>query len=297
MFWQCHELAACETFPRGFPPQNLFGNEGVAPSVHNCSNPVTTWQGIVEVYSRCRLTFDKDKLIALAGVAQEISAIMGSEYKAGLFRTDLIPQLLWKINYCRQFNGLRSTRLESGGTPTWSWASIHGDLAFLRNIPAADLDTTMRLAEVLDISTEIATANVFGQVSGGILRLSALIYHMPVDETGEQKMIARLSLQIIGVDPRKCAVFPDLHAPSDPDALLLEQLYVPLLASMNPPNVVGLALTPINRQKGKPRGTYRRFGVFQSTEADVAACFTCIENRATWSELYEADDVASLVIV
>lgn len=44
------------------------------------------WQDVVEAYSICDLTFsDKDKLMAMAGIASRVGRLLRSDYIAGSF--------------------------------------------------------------------------------------------------------------------------------------------------------------------------------------------------------------------
>ena len=63
------------------------------------------WQGVVEAYSICDLTFfDKDKLMAMAGIASRVGRLMRSDYIAGSFR-DMLPRgLLWKVEQPGSFS-------------------------------------------------------------------------------------------------------------------------------------------------------------------------------------------------
>ena len=79
------------------------------------------WYEIVESYTRCGLSKDTDKLIALHSLVKEIQAGTGYTYLTGLWREHLLTDLLW---FAVEGPGLR---LE--GTPTWSWASIKGTVA------------------------------------------------------------------------------------------------------------------------------------------------------------------------
>lgn len=56
------------------------------------------WEQIVQEYTQRSLTQEKDALIALAGIAEELSRIWNDAYFAGLWRGDLIRQLLWQVD-------------------------------------------------------------------------------------------------------------------------------------------------------------------------------------------------------
>lgn len=42
------------------------------------------WRNIIQLYSRTRLTYSKDKLVALSGVARQFQSATGDQYVAGL---------------------------------------------------------------------------------------------------------------------------------------------------------------------------------------------------------------------
>jgi len=79
--------------------------------------------GIVKQYPRGRLTFQKDKLVALSGVARRIGSRTGDQYLAGLWRTDLELQLLWAVDPDFSPIGSNIRELAGLGFPSWSWAS------------------------------------------------------------------------------------------------------------------------------------------------------------------------------
>jgi hypothetical protein len=57
------------------------------------------WHDIVELYSIWKLTFPKDKLPAISGVAQEMKSLLSDEYLADTWKGNLLPDLLWKVRY------------------------------------------------------------------------------------------------------------------------------------------------------------------------------------------------------
>lgn len=74
------------------------------------------WNSLVLAYSTCNLTYEKDKLVAIAGIADIVQEGTGDENLAGLWRKHLPYQLLWNTSG-------PATRLETKVAPTWSWAA------------------------------------------------------------------------------------------------------------------------------------------------------------------------------
>ena len=87
------------------------------------------WCNAVETYSACNLSFSKDKLIAISGMAKRMSEEMQCQYLAGLWRKDLEHWLLWKVVVARG----RLVDCEGRG-PSWSWASVDGTIRYDRLI-------------------------------------------------------------------------------------------------------------------------------------------------------------------
>jgi hypothetical protein len=61
------------------------------------SDSISKWNELIEGYSARRLTYLKDKLPAVGGVAAEIQKVTGSRYLAGLWRETLREDFLWRV--------------------------------------------------------------------------------------------------------------------------------------------------------------------------------------------------------
>lgn len=95
-------------------------------------NPSDHWQSIVEAYSNCQLTNDRDKLPALAGIANRIQKKDRYDYIAGLWLNEnFLPQLLWFAS-----DGTSTKRPKSHRAPSLSWASVDGPVKHLFESPS-----------------------------------------------------------------------------------------------------------------------------------------------------------------
>jgi hypothetical protein len=147
------------------------------------------WNAVVRLYSMGRLTFSRDKLIALSGVAQAIAASRSDQlndgYLAGLWQSSLPASLLWQPEYTDITNGTRPSagmaapeRYTDQGVrcyiaPTWSWASIDGQISFIScqvNYKPEDY-----LATVEDAGVSYLQNYRFGEITSGFIRLSGPI--------------------------------------------------------------------------------------------------------------------------
>ncbi|KAF2687503.1 HET-domain-containing protein [Lentithecium fluviatile CBS 122367] len=136
------------------------------------------WNAIVELYSLGTLTFPKDKLVALSGVASAISAskrlASDDKYLAGLWQASLPSSLLWKTEKIDSAWGGRQeaiipTRYDGYVAPSWSWACIRGKIwvAWCHTHHFKRYLAVLKSAEV-----ELATEARFGQVRSATVTLS-----------------------------------------------------------------------------------------------------------------------------
>ncbi len=76
---------------------------------------LTLWYEKIHDYAARRITFNSDRFPAIAGLAKEVAAHTGYQYKAGLWLEDVHAGLLW--------NAPR-VGVDARHAPTWSWAVI-----------------------------------------------------------------------------------------------------------------------------------------------------------------------------
>ncbi|RYP14608.1 hypothetical protein DL765_006279 [Monosporascus sp. GIB2] len=187
VFWECCEATRCETVPRRdlVPPsipkaprsadgepvrrawKRLIDSADTTPSGR--SRYLGEWPSTVRRYCQCSLTFSRDKLVALSGLAKDMGARLrgGADenerdsYLAGLWRDTMPQSLLWKPK-------LQGRRPSSYRAPSWSWASIDGDIEF----PRAGLAHTSWHATVVAAQTTPRGGDVTGELVGGSAVLS-----------------------------------------------------------------------------------------------------------------------------
>jgi len=109
IFWECHTKLVSESLP--FKPNNR-SNLNKGPLSANM------WSTIVEQYSSRNLSYQTDKLIALAGIAETLQRKTHDEYYAGMFRKKIEERLRWKVE------SPPGRRISPSVAPTWSWASV-----------------------------------------------------------------------------------------------------------------------------------------------------------------------------
>jgi hypothetical protein len=91
-------------------------------SIVSIPDITSDWFEIVTGYSAGKLTYPKDKLVAISGAARLFAQRFGSTYLAGLWSQDLLRQLTWCTDPNSQ--GAEGGMPFNFRAPSWSWASI-----------------------------------------------------------------------------------------------------------------------------------------------------------------------------
>lgn len=111
--WQCRTLEEHANGPL------INWNRQPPSAVHS-------WPSIITQYTTRKLTYPSDRLAAIEGYARALSlARPHDDYVAGLWRSSLVPQLLWYRQH-----GIPPGPRPAYRAPTWSWASIDGAVQF-----------------------------------------------------------------------------------------------------------------------------------------------------------------------
>jgi hypothetical protein len=188
LYWECKEFSASETCPEGLPKamrgahmkQNwdlLHARLAEDGSV----GLYIAWRYCVGEYSKCKLTNASDKLVALSGIAKIIHERLGGQdtYLAGLWKSRLKWHLLWET----QSNTDPFPRTAPCRAPTWSWASLEGEITF--SDPANDDVEEPWMITILDASVVPAgdpeSASPFGPVVGGRIRLCGPLFRVGLE--------------------------------------------------------------------------------------------------------------------
>jgi hypothetical protein len=125
------------------------------------------WAEIVGEYSRLALSFHKDKLPALSGLAQQIQTFRSDQYLAGLWSDDLLQGLLWNV---WEKTSLRPRPSQAVG-PTWSWASVNSGVSMHWTSWADKYPK----AEIFEAEAHLVSPDPYGETRSGFLVLSGLL--------------------------------------------------------------------------------------------------------------------------
>lgn len=117
-FWECRLETANEFLPNGFPGDYTFSLIGKKQRRHF----QIWWELVVRLYSAANLTFQSDKLPAIAGIARSVAKERGGQYLAGMWRENLEIQLCWQAQHPQSKPQWRA--------PSWAWASASGPTSY-----------------------------------------------------------------------------------------------------------------------------------------------------------------------
>lgn len=151
VYWECKELAASEHLPM-YDPVDPASTLEKKPDLATTNAPGLrkAWFDLVCYYSRCKFSRVSDKMIALAGLVEHIRGTTKDTYIAGLWKKDLIEQLLWKVDSKQSH-----LRIPIYMGPTWSWMSIEAsvvyDVSYCFDY-AADQAEPPSSVEILDVA-------------------------------------------------------------------------------------------------------------------------------------------------
>jgi hypothetical protein len=122
MLWECSQLQASETYPRGNPGPISRKITLSLDSLSRAPEKYFAWRLMVERYSLAKLTYpQKDKLLAVSGMAQKLG--IDDKLYAGLWYGRLPYELLWKyIGWDEEHQCLLPEQYQA---PSWSWASLN----------------------------------------------------------------------------------------------------------------------------------------------------------------------------
>ena len=272
LFWECNALKACELYPDGLPDKadllstaELKCQEITSGYEYQSASSITeewniigpsprilqSWHNVVENYSRANLTFESDKLAALAGLASLFAERVSAAYLGGVWAVHLPRQLMWAIRWPNQ-------PPQKFMAPSWSWASANGEL---QNTVGIDDIITERLASI----REIKCSGSLLEASGHLLFKGRLIPCV-LSYDAEARSDKQCNPLVRGLE-RAAFVQPDTDSFRQVELSSRSYFCLPFLifydaTEPSTPEVAGLVLESM-----KEKGTFRRFGAFRTNNA------------------------------
>lgn len=278
ILYECFYESKSEGFPRGIPfherAKDLTTLWAEIDSQRSRSAPAeppkmslglhALWNHILETYTSRQLTYSKDRLPALAGVAQLFERVTRDEYLDGLWRSRVVEQLIWRVPKAR-FKSRANNNVS-----TWSWASLD------EGVQIMSLPAQWRSLIVFDeIERHDDFRNLSDSASYSILKITGVL-----SVWGEKRSVDD-RYNYIGTSNLNTEWCPDS---TSIDLRVLSTLYLLPVLTCHPwypprpsaTQVVGLILAPIDQTEGS---RFRRIGQFTThSAADIERLGFRIEN-------------------
>jgi hypothetical protein len=196
-------LTLADGLSSGKDPQlpNLPWNGKMFSLTTTLENARQKWLSIRGEYSRRMLSYQGDKLAAVAAIAEEIGQGYRSRYFAGMWERDLVQDLQWRCSRNEMTESSdygRKPRAKDYVAPSWSWASVNSAVEDFVSIWGDEADGggmgfKGNLGfEVVSCDVEFADPGFeYGAVTSGILVAKGCIcpaIWRPHSENNQQEM-------------------------------------------------------------------------------------------------------------
>ncbi|KAL7932076.1 heterokaryon incompatibility domain-containing protein [Trichoderma chlorosporum] len=143
----------------------------VGEAFNSHGDTYSTWHFIMSMYMTRQLTEESDRLPAISAIAQAFAAHFKTEYYAGLWGRFLVHDLMWE-------NWLSNPDATKSGAPSWSWATMKGELYY----DGGNSNTDYARAEIVSCkTTPVSDENPFGAVTGGELVIRGHLNKLWID--------------------------------------------------------------------------------------------------------------------
>jgi hypothetical protein len=222
---------------------------------------IDSWQVIVQEYCRLNLTYEVDRLPALAGIAEQFHALHTGRYLAGLWEDTFLDDLNWMVPIQAGDEDTRSRRPKST-TPSWSWASL-GSANILWKYEFKENP----VCKIVEVScTPIDSSNPRGGVLNGRLKIMGPLAPAVMDySNSNQRLYWGHNRNRLIFQPSDFTLRID-HDRRDYQSNGEEKVFCLVTGATRPPlsyvrHFAGLLLTCIDEEAQ----TYERIGFFNCT--------------------------------
>jgi hypothetical protein len=184
--WVCKGGEACENAPEvrevgeglaevakglGAGWVRLLGDDGKVREGVEKRELYMDWYRTVERYTVRGISKQFDILPAIGGLASRFRELVDDRYVAGVWEKDLHQGLLWKVK------GPIQPGEQPFRAPSWSWASVNLTSIKFDEIPQPKYHGVWNKDwfEIEEVTTPLATINEYGEVDGGMLRVTGYV--------------------------------------------------------------------------------------------------------------------------
>lgn len=155
--WACRTMRACEC-GRG----RLDTMVQISHMLDD-KDVMRTWYEVVKQYTSRSLSFDTDKLPAIAGLARRLAPYIQSRYIAGLWEQDILVGLCWAKTNHASSPSLTGRYPITYVAPSFSWASVSGVTIKEPHVGPS----SQACCEVLRVHCSPASSDPYGEIKEG----------------------------------------------------------------------------------------------------------------------------------
>lgn len=289
---ECRTHTVSETWPEGVP--GIMSSKIESFSTQQRTTPRTEiihrasagrlydhWREVQRSYSWARLTFPKDRAIAIAGIARKFQALLRDEYIVGMWRRTLLTDLLWHCTTREPHNHPRALSSQPEyAIPSFSWLSLEAGVSRGSDV---DYDAATH-AEIISVHIDYVTNDSTGLVRSGQLHVSGplravSLHRSNCDHPGHSPSDWKARVHGTSVNVCWYAGFtrPDLPTES-------ADRYHFLLPVAERRALYGLVLELLSPHSK----TYRRVGIFELDSDDAERLLDKQHGQEAFPEVYDA---------
>lgn len=206
-YWcECMSVAADQIWKTGEMRGSSYNR---AMSDPQKINPVTLWQTLITDYSRRHLKEEKDRLLALSGIALQFknSTLGIGRYLAGLWERGLLRHLIWQSDHCPRFQSEKrpsDVQMPERKLPSWSWIATSLPVRWT-SLHHENLESDTQVLEAFCMYNDV---DRLSQVESGRIVVSARV----VDITIQAHHGGSFQLGVETAESTKIEFIPDATA-------------------------------------------------------------------------------------
>ncbi|CAH0057625.1 unnamed protein product [Clonostachys solani] len=227
IYWECMQLTSNEAFPEGFlqndqwiasiGPRTIWSSDKIqnicqkpAPTTKEVSQPGSIagklitrpgpeseekrehdqWRRYVADYTKCALTKQTDKLIAIGGIASALAPWLKDENIAGCWRGSIFEDLLWKRAFRTDTLGSKSLSLDYMA-PSWSWASVDGAVEY-DSFSSDSFEPKQYHCTLVEVTVLRLASSVVGDIGDDFIRIRGPLRVTTIEALGSFDVRSRL---------------------------------------------------------------------------------------------------------
>ncbi|KAF1957221.1 HET-domain-containing protein [Byssothecium circinans] len=183
--WRCRNISTCEPgCIESLPKASLKYRDPIPHLARRLEESsvikiFAQWQVMIEKYTLTSVSFSEDKLVALAGLASIYGMRLNSRYLAGLWKENLVLDLLWIRDNVVYWTKSQHNS-DTYRAPSFSWASIDRPVRYIH----IKIDHQVIEFEKEDYKT--VSEDLYGQISGALLHIRSQLIPATLILTGKK---------------------------------------------------------------------------------------------------------------